>query len=147
MSRSGASVAAATLAAMGALAFAAACASTPTGNNCGSGGTPPSLVGTYSLLSYTLGTTTVNSPAASGQLRFYAFAYGVNLSLPSGTGVNQPSSDSGTYNIVGTTCLQEFSVMGNPNFSGSFQLRADSTFHVSGTTGSQVAASLWKRTP
>jgi hypothetical protein len=145
MSRSGASVAVAALAAVGALVFAAACKSS-TANNCGNGGTPPSLVGTYSLLSYTLGTTTVVSPAASGQLRFYAFAYGVNLSLPSGTGVNQSFTDSGTYNIVGASCLQEFSVLGNPNFSGSFQLHADSTFHVSGTTGSQVAASLWKRT-
>jgi hypothetical protein len=145
MSRSGASYAIAALAAVGALVLVAACKSTTSGNNCGNGALPPSVVGTFALLSYTIGTTTVKPPAASGQLRFHAFTYGVDLSIPSG-GVPQNISDSGTYSIVGSSCIQEFSVEGQPNFAGSFQLNADSTFHVSGSANGQLIAGLWKRT-
>jgi len=145
MSRSGASFAIAALAAVGALGFVAAC-KTATGNNCGNSSAAPSLIGTFTLVSYTLGTTTSTPPTASGNLRFHAFTYGVDLSIPTGTGINHNTSDSGSYDIVGASCIQEFSVMGLPSFSGSFQLRADSTFHVSGTANGQVVAGLWKRT-
>jgi hypothetical protein len=145
MSRSGASAAVAAFAAVGALAFAVACKST-TGNNCGNGGTPPSLVGSYDLLSYTVGTTTVTPPSATGNLRFHAATYGLDLSVPAGSGGTTTIADSGSYNVVGASCIEEFSVLGYPAFTGSFQLRTDSTFRVSGTASGQVAASLWKKT-
>lgn len=141
MTRSSVSYAGVALAVAGALWFAAACKSS-TSNNCGNGSSAPSLVGSYSLLSYTLGTTTVTSPTATGQLLFYPSAYHVSLTLPSGF-----VTDSGSYAVVGASCIDEFSVLGNPDFSGSFQLNlTDSTFHVSGTAAGQVAASLWKKT-
>ncbi len=142
MNRSSVSYAVAALALAAALGLAAACKSTPSGNNCGSGGAPPNLVGTFSLLSYTLGSTTIPAPPASGTLRFHASTYGVNLSIPTGTGGNQTIIDSGTYAIVGSTCIQESSVMGQPQFTGSFEVIAD-TLHVSGTAGGQIAASVW----
>jgi len=140
MIRPSVSYAAAALAVAGALWFAACKSSTS--NNCGSG-TPPSLVGSYSLESYTLGTTTLTSPTASGTLQFRATMYNVNLSLPGPTAV----VDSGTYTIVGSACINELSQAGNPTFSGTFQLNlSDSTFSVTGTAAGQVAASVWKKT-
>jgi hypothetical protein len=143
MARSSVSYAIAALALGGALGLAWSCKST-TSNNCGNGGTPPNLVGNYTLLSYTIGPSTIPAPPASGSLRFHVSTYGVDLSIPTGTG-NQVIADSGTYSIVGSSCIQELSVLGNPQFSGSFELHADSTFHVSGTAGGQVAASVWKK--
>lgn len=144
MSRSGASFAIAALAAVGALAFAAACKSS-TSNNCGNGGTPPSLVGTYNLFSFTLGPLTSTAPPAGGTLRFYADQYGYDVAIPVSDSTRH-FSDSGSYNIVGASCIQEFSVLGNPQFSGSFQLQGGN-LRLSGTDGSEVAASLWKKTP
>lgn len=143
MSRSGASIAVAALTAVTALGFAAACKS-PTSNNCGNGATPPSLIGTYTLVSYTLGTLTAAAPPASGTLQFYSDLYGYDVAVP-GKDSTTHYSDSGSYNIVGASCMQELSVLGNPMFSGSFTLQG-TTFHVSGTTGTQVAASIWKKT-
>jgi hypothetical protein len=144
MSGSGASAAFAALTAAAAIGFAAGCNPT-TSNNCGNGAQPPSLIGTFALLSYTQGSTTTSAPPATGNLRYHAFTYGIDALIPSGAG-NTIISDSGNYNIVGSTCVQRFSVLGNPDFSGSFLLNTDSTYHESGSAGGQISASLWKRT-
>ena len=144
MSRSGASIAAAALTAVAALGFAFACKSA-TSNNCGNGAAPPSLVGTYTLVSYTLGTMTAVAPPAGGNLQFYADLYAYDVAVP-GKDSTTHYSDSGSYNIIGASCLQELSMVGNPMFSGSFTLQGG-TFHVSGTTGTKVAASIWKKSP
>ena len=123
----------------------AACSSS-TSNNCGSG-TPPSLVGTYALASYTIGTTTVTAPTATGSLRFYTTLYGVTLNLPNGTGGMTVVTDSGSYTVVGSQCINESSVLGQPQFTGTFTYTAaDSTLQVTGTAAGQVAASIWKKT-
>ena len=100
MTRSSVSYAGVALAVAGALWFAAACKSS-TSNNCGSG-SPPSLVGTYALQSYTLGTATITYPTASGTLQFRTTMYNVNLTLPGPSIV----VDSGTYSIVGVELHQ-----------------------------------------
>jgi hypothetical protein len=113
------------LALAAALAFAACKDSTST-SACGSG-TPPSVVGTYSLVSYTVGTTTIDTTSgATGQLRFYASAYAFNATIP----VTGAIGDSGTYTISGTRCMSETSVMGQGSSSG--------TFTLSGTTAGSL---------
>lgn len=142
MTRPGTSLAITALGALGLMALAAACKSTPTGNNCGNGGTAPSLIGTYSLLSYTIGTNTITAPPAAGQLRFYAALYGVSLSIPNGSGGFDTVNDSGSYTIIGASCIQENSALGNPQFAGSFYVNnTDSTFRVTGSAAGQLAAS------
>ena len=139
------SLAVAAVASAGALVFALACKSS-TENNCPSG-TAPSLVGTYALLSYTIGTNTITAPPASGTLHFYTTLYGVSLSIPNGVGGFTVISDSGTYTVIGASCIQENSVLGQPQFAGSFYVNsADSTFRVTGSAAGQPAASTWKKT-
>src|SRR5512135_1693059 len=148
MTRTHTSFMLAAVAVAGALGFAAACKSSAS-DNCGSGATPPSLVGTYSMLSYTIGTSTVAAPPASGELRFYASLYGLDVTIPK----PPPDStlfisDSGSYTIVGSTCILESSVDSAANsFSGSFTFVTDSTLRLSGTASGKVAASLWKLRP
>jgi len=145
MTRSSVSLAGAALAVAGALWVAAACSSS-TSNNCGSGA-PPSLVGTYALESYTLGTSTITAPTATGTLRFYTSLYGVTLNLPNGTGGTTVVTDSGSYTVMGSSCINESSVLGQPQFSGTFTYTAsDSALQVTGTAAGQVAASIWKKT-
>jgi len=137
-------IAAAALA-TGALGFAYACKST-TSSNCGSG-SPPSLAGTYALESYTIGTTTLTAPTVTGTLHFYTSLYGVVLSLPNGTGGTTVETDSGSYTIMGASCIEQSSVLGQPQFSGTFSYTAaDSTLQVTGSAAGQVAASVWKKT-
>lgn len=105
---------------------AAACSSPTSSNTCGSG-TAPVVIGTYALISYTLGTTTITTAqGASGQLRFYASSYGFNLSIPGQAAV----ADSGTYSISGVKCMSETSVLGQGSTTG--------TFTLSGTTPGSV---------
>jgi len=100
-----------------ALAFAACSDSTST-NACGSG-TPPNVVGTYKLASYTLGSSTVDTTSgASGQLRFYASDYAFNATIP----IQGAISDSGTYTINGTRCMTEVSVQNPGSSTGTFTL-------------------------
>jgi hypothetical protein len=148
MSRSGASYAIAAVALAGAVGLAAACKST-TSNNCGNGRTPPSLIGTYSMLSYTIGTATFSVPPASGELRFYATTYGLDAIIPKPPpDSTQFISDSGNYQIIGASCILESSVDSASNsFSGSFSFVADSTLRLTGTASGKVAASLWKLKP
>ena len=121
-----------------ALAVAFACKSS-TDNNCGSG-TPPSLVGTYSLQSYTIGISTLTPPQATGTLHFYTSAYSVSLTV-----AGQPVADSGSYVITGSQCISQSSVNGNPQFVGTFSL-SGTTLTVTGTAGGQAAASQWTKT-
>jgi hypothetical protein len=127
----------------GALAFAA-CESSTSNSSCGSG-TPPSLVGTYALVSYTIGLTTVTTAdGASGELRFHASTYGASINVP-GTGV---LADSGSYTVTGAKCISQSSVMGQPQFTGTFTLSgttSGSTFTVSGSAAGQVVASAWTK--
>ncbi len=105
---------------------AIACSSSTSSNSCGSG-TPPVVVGTYSLISYTVGGTTVtNTQGATGQLRFYTSTYGFNVTIPGPTTV----VDSGNYSITGTKCMSQASVMGQGSSTG--------TFTLSGTTAGSV---------
>ena len=108
-----------------ALAFAA-CKDSTSSSACGSG-TPPSVVGTYKLASYTYGGTTVDTTqGASGQLRFYATTYGFNATFPGPTAI----ADSGTYTVSGVRCMTETSAMGQGSTSG--------TFTLSGTTPGSI---------
>lgn len=101
-------------------------------------GTPANLVGNYNLVSYTTGSTTIPAPAASGELRFHASAYGVDLVLPGPTAI----SDSGTYTQCGSTGISESSVLGLPQFTGTYVLRND-TLSVTGTAAGTAAANVW----
>lgn len=113
-------------------AVAAACSSTTSDGTCGSG-TPPSVVGTYKIASYTLGTTALDTlQGLSGQLRFYASAYGFNVTIP----VQGAIADSGTYTISGVRCMSETSVAGSGSTTGTFTLNgttAGSVFTFAGT--------------
>jgi hypothetical protein len=121
-----------------ALAIAFACTSS-TDNNCGSG-TPPSLVGSYSLQSYTIGISTLTPPQASGTLRFYPSAYSVSLTV-----AGQPVADTGSYVITGSRCISQSSLNGNPQFVGTFSL-SGTTLTVTGTAAGQAVASQWTKT-
>ncbi len=136
--------AAAALAVASAAVLAFACKSSPTSSNCnGNGGVAPSLVGSWSLVSITLGTNTFTYPTASGTLTFTATRYDASVNLPGPV----TQVDSGTYKVVGSSCIAEYTeVAGNPQFSGSFTL-ADSVLSVSGTAGGQVVANVWHQVP
>jgi len=121
-----------------ALAMVFACKSS-TDNNCGSG-TPPSLVGGYALQSYTIGISTLTPPQASGTLHFYTSTYSVSLTV-----AGQPVADTGSYVITGSQCISQSSVLGNPQFVGTFTLNG-TTLTVTGTAAGQAAASTWTKT-
>jgi len=115
-----------------AVAFAACSKDSTSSSTCGSG-TPPSLAGNYALVSYTLGTTTVDTTmGASGQLRFYASAYAFNATVPPGTTI----SDSGSYTVSGIRCISETSVLGQGSSTGTFTLTGTSAGSVFTFTGS-----------
>jgi hypothetical protein len=104
----------------GALAFAA-CESSSNTNACGSG-TPPSLVGTYTLVSAAFGADTFTSGAGySGTLAFTATRYTFTVATPPPSSVTL-LADSGTYTVTGAKCISENSDTGNPQFSGTFTL-------------------------
>ena len=122
------------LALAGALTFAACKEST--GTSCGSG-TAPVVVGTYTLASYTVGITRIDTTmGASGQLRFYASAYGFDASFP----VVGAVADSGTYVITGTKCMDETSVMGQGSTSGTFTITGTTPGSVLSFTGTNSLA-------
>ena len=128
------SLAAPALAIAAALAFAA-CSDSTSSSTCGSG-TPPNLVGTYKLASYTLGTITVDTTAgASGQLRFYAADYAFDLTIP----VQGTISDSGTYTLSGVRCVSETSVAGKGATNGTFTLTSATPGAIFSFTGTNTA--------
>lgn len=105
-------------------------------------GTPANLVGTYALVSYTTGTTTIPVPPASGTLHFYASLYAVNLTLPGPTVV----ADSGSYSLCGSSGISESSVLGLPQFTGTYTFVRD-TLSVTGTAAGTAAANVWAKRP
>ena len=134
------SFAVALLAIAGAAGFAAACTSSTSASACGSG-TPPVIVGTYALQSYDVGGTLV-SPA-SGQLRLNANdTYAATVFLPQPTGT---IADSGTYTIRGASCIDQNSVLGQPQFVGTFTL-VGTTLAVTGAAGGEAVTSVWTKT-
>jgi len=111
------SLAAPVLAIAAALALVA-CSDSTGSNACGTG-TPPNVVGTYKLASYTLGSNTVDTTSgASGQLRFYASDYAFNVTIPAQGTI----ADSGTYTISGSRCMTEVSVENPGSSTGTFTL-------------------------
>lgn len=91
---------------------AAAVIAVVAGTACGSSGstnpglTAAELVGTYDLVSLTLGNSDpLTPPTATGTLVLHSSTYSVTLNLPSGT-----QSDSGTWTVNGTTWTQTSSV-------------------------------------
>lgn len=123
------------------------CNSTPTsGNNCG-GGAPPSLVGGYTLQQYTFGTTTWSVPQVSGGLAFTATMYADTVTLP---GANGPTTttDSGTYEVIGSECIRLVSLAGQRTVAGTFHLigvNADTTLEIHGNDSLHVVNSTWSK--
>lgn len=134
------SFAVAVVAVTGALGVAACKSSTGT-TSCGSG-TAPAIAGTYAIQSYDIGGTLITSPNVSGQLRLNANkTYGVNLDIQPSTLV----ADSGTYVIQGASCISQNSVLGQPQFIGTFTLTG-TTLAVTGSAAGQAVASVWTKT-
>lgn len=137
--------------AVGALAAAGvgwACSSSPTStNNCGSG-SPPSLIGSYSLSQYTWGATVYAPPSAGGALAFTASTYHQTLVLPTST-LDTTIVDSGTYVIVGSECISEISqVAGNRDFGGTFKVataQGATTLTLSGNDSLKIIIGVWKK--
>jgi len=125
----------------------AACDSSTSNSSCGSG-TAPSLVGTYALVSYTIGLTTVTTAdGATGELRFHASTYGASITIPIG-GAPEVIADSGSYTVTGAKCISQNSITGQPTFTGTFTLSGTASgavFTVSGTAAGQVVASAWTK--
>jgi hypothetical protein len=113
-----------------AVLLSVACSSSSSnGPSCGNG-TPPSLSGSYSLLSYKAAGTVI--PGATGSLTLYPATggtgpYAADLDL-----LNHTISDSGTYTVTGASCIRQESSEGNGTTSGTFSLEAD-TLTVTGT--------------
>lgn len=127
-----------------ALVLAAGIAATACGKSSTSAcsGTPPNLVGTYDLVSYTTGSTTITPPDATGTLRLHVGTYGIDLTLPGPIAV----SDSGTYTQCGASNISESSVMGLPQFTGTATL-SNGTLTVAGTAAGTTASSIWTKQP
>ncbi len=141
MSHSRVSLAVAALAVAGALAFAAACKSSTSSNACGSG-SPPSLVGTYSLVSYSLGGTQQTGTTGSLVLNANPNTYVANIVFPPPIGAQH---DSGNYVIQGASCISENSALGNPQFIGTFEL-VGTTLTLSGTVATQPVVIVLTKT-
>jgi hypothetical protein len=109
----------------------AACESS-TSNSCGTG-TPPSLVGTYALVSATFGTDSFSTGQGySGALQFTSTRYNFSVSASNVTVL----ADSGTYAVSGAKCISETSETGSPQFTGTFTLSgttAGATLTVAGS--------------
>jgi hypothetical protein len=127
------------LALVAAAGLAAACTSTSKACN----GTPTNLVGTYALVSYTTGNTTIPAPPAVGTLRFHVSTYGVVITLPGPITI----ADSGTYTQCGTSGLSERSLSDSiPQFTGVYTLFND-TLIVTGTAAGTSVANVWAKQP
>lgn len=126
-----------------------ACASTPTStNNCGTG-SPPSLVGNYTLKQYTWGSTVYAPPSASGSLAFTATTYAQTVTLPVSASRDTVLSDNGTYLLVGSECISEFSaVPGNRDFGGTFKVatvQGQTTLTLDGNDSLKVIVGVWTK--
>jgi len=135
---------AAAAASAGALAIAFAC-KTSTDTSCGSG-SPPSLSGTYSFSSYTLGTTTWTAPPSTGQLQMTGTAYQYSVTLDTGTPPTHQVTGAGTYAITGAACITLTSSVDTTHFSGTFTLSTANgitTFRETGSDGTHVVHWVW----
>ena len=129
-----------------ALVAAFACSSPTSSNNCG-GSVPPSLIGTYTLSSYTLGSKVWTSPTSTGSIQYTATTYQYNLRLATDT---TPLSvrDSGSYQQIGSTCLRQYSLIDTTHFSGSYRLDTIAgtiQLRESGSDGARLVIFLWTR--
>jgi len=138
-----------TLGAVAAAGLGIACSSSPTTtNNCGSG-TAPSLVGSYSLTSYTYGITVYTPPGAFGKLWYAYSTYADTITVPGSAG-DSTTVDSGTYQVVGSECINQQSLAGQRDFAGTFKLTTSNgatTLRVDGNDSLHVIISIWSRSP
>jgi hypothetical protein len=125
-------------------AVVAACSSS-SDNSCGSG-TPPSLAGSWNLRAFTLGTATVPSPPATGELRIHeANATTGKYAIDYDLGVGGPQFDSGNYTLTGQHCMSQSSLVNasQPQFVGTYTLTNADSLAVTGTAGGQTVNNYW----
>lgn len=102
-----------------------------------SGLTAAQLVGTYDLVSLTLGTSQpLTPPAATGTLTLDTTTYSVNLNLPTG-----PEVDSGTWTVSGDNWTQTSSVQ-DVEEAGTVNLSHD-TLSVNVNVAGTPIANVW----
>ena len=146
--RSGWSLAVSALAAAG--FGVASCSGSPTNSHDCGGGPAPSLVGSYTLTAYTFGSRVYAVPPAAGSLTFTATTYAQTLVLPAAVVGDTSTSDNGTYDIVGASCISWQSLTGKRNFSGSLTLTVDpnvTTLLLNGSDSLHVIVSDWVKNP
>ena len=115
----------------------AACESSSNTSACGSG-TPPSLVGTYDLVSAMFGPQTYGPPDYSGSLVFTSTRYKFTVLQQDVTVL----ADSGTYTVTGSKCIGENSDTGLPQFSGTFALSGTAPGATLTVTGAAATVSV-----
>jgi len=128
-----------TLAVASVVAALTACSKDTTSTTCASG-SPANLVGSYDLLSYTIGPSTYTSPPAIGNLRLHAGTYGVDVTLPG----PQIISDSGTYVLTGADCISQTSLFGYAPFVGTYSLQSG-ILTLGGTASGTVVSNIWTK--
>src|SRR6185312_9471617 len=123
------------IAAVLAVGAGAACGSSNGSTNPGL--TPAELVGTYSLVSLTLGNSApLTPPTATGTLALTSSTYNLTLMLPSGT-----QQDSGTWTVSGHQWTQTSS-SGQGQEQGTVSLSHD-TLSVDLTAAGTAISTVW----
>lgn len=121
-----------------ALVVGTACSSSGTTNP---GLTAAELIGTYDLVSLTLGNSApLTPPTATGTLVLHASTYSVMLNLPSGA-----EADSGTWTVNGTTWTQSSSVQAIQE-QGTVGLSHD-TLTVNLSVAGTSISNVWVKQP
>ncbi len=133
-------------AALAAAGLALSCGKPTNANNC-AGGTPPSLVGSYSLTEYTFGTKVYSVPPASGGITYTATGtYSDFITVPGAGGADSTTADSGLYQIIGGSCIIHRSQTGLRQFSASFSLTTNqgvTTLKENGSDSLHVIIFVW----
>lgn len=128
----------------------ASCSGSPTNSHDCGGGTAPSLVGSYTLTAYTFGSMVYAVPPAAGSLTFTATTYIQTLVLPAAVVGDTSTSDNGTYDIVGASCIAWQSLTGKRNFAGSLTVTVSpsvTTLLLNGSDSLHVIISDWIKNP
>ena len=128
----------------------ASCSGSPTNSHDCGGGTAPSLVGSYTLSAYTFGARVYAVPPAAGSLTFTANTYVQTLVLPAAGVGDTSTTDNGTYDIVGASCIAWQSLAGRRNFAGSFTLTTNpnvTTLLLNGSDSLHVIIGDWIKNP